>query len=84
MPSFVFDVLFIPSFHALSYYFYISLSLIAVSTLLSFVKFRDTASLTSGGFGEGPGSPLFLDQTRPEGPKKKFSETGPPLISGSG
>ena len=35
--------------------------------------------------GRGPGSPapppLFLDQVRPEGPKK-FSETGPPISQG--
>lgn len=44
VPPFVFDMLFIPSFHVLSCYFYVLLSLVAVSALLSFDKFRDTAS----------------------------------------
>ena len=36
--------------------------------------------------GKGPGGPsLFLDQTEARGAKKNlFSETRPPLISGSG
>ena len=59
VPPFVFDVLFIPSFHVLSCYFYVSLSLVAVSALLSFDKFRDTASLTNGEFREEAHPPYF-------------------------
>ena len=67
-------IIIIPSFHVLSCYFYVSLILVAVLK-----KFRDTASLTSGGFRVGPRAPLlFLDQTEDQRAEKCFLETGTP------
>ena len=34
--------------------------------------------------GEGAGSPFFLDQTEARRAEKTFSDTRPPLLSGSG
>ena len=48
MPPFVFNLLFIPSFHILgSSYFYVSLSYGGISHCFNFDKFCDTAPLKS-------------------------------------
>ena len=47
MPPFVFNLLFIPSFHILGSYFYVSLSYSGISHCFNFDKFCDTAPLKS-------------------------------------
>ena len=48
MPPFLFDVLFIPSFHVLSGYFYVSLNFVAVPTIWILNKCRDNLILWFG------------------------------------
>ena len=45
MPPFAFALLFIPSFHILGSYFYVSLNYGGISHCLNFDKFCDTAPL---------------------------------------